>query len=95
MPVGRMNRRELSASKKAPWNRHFLHPNCQTPVEFDTLDSSFVRASFDHFVGAAQQRRREGDAKHFGGLEVEDQLELRRLLDGKSAGFAPLRMFPV
>jgi len=30
-------RRELLASKKAPWNRHFLHPNCQTPVEFDTF----------------------------------------------------------
>jgi hypothetical protein len=23
--------------EKAPWNRHFLHPNCQTPVEFDTF----------------------------------------------------------
>jgi hypothetical protein len=32
-----MKRRELLASKKAPWNRHFLHPNCQTPVEFDTF----------------------------------------------------------
>ena len=32
-----MKRRELLASKKAPWNWHFLHPNCQTPVEFDTF----------------------------------------------------------
>ena len=51
-----MKRRELLTSKKAPWNRHFLHPNCQTPVEFDTLDSSFVRASLDHLVGDGEQR---------------------------------------
>ena len=49
-----MNRRELLASKKAPWNWHFLHSNCQTPVEFDTLDSSFVRFSLDHLVGAGR-----------------------------------------
>jgi hypothetical protein len=51
-----MKRRELLASKKAPWNRHFLHQKCQTPVEFDTLDSSFVRASLDHLVGAGKYR---------------------------------------
>src|SRR5216684_3341030 len=40
-----MKRRELLTSKKAPRNRHFLHHNCQTPFEFDTLDSSFVRGT--------------------------------------------------
>jgi hypothetical protein len=49
-----MKRRELSASKKAPWNRHFLHRKCHTPLDCDTLDSSFVRASFDHLVGACE-----------------------------------------
>ena len=49
-----MKRRELLTSKKAPWNRHFLHQNCQTPVEFDTLDSSFVRFSFNHLVGGCE-----------------------------------------
>jgi hypothetical protein len=48
------DRRELSASKKAPWNRHFLHRKCHTPLDCDTLDSSFVRASFDHLVGACE-----------------------------------------
>ena len=50
-----MKRRELSASKKAPWNRHFLHRKCHTPLDCDTLDSSFVRASFDHLVGKREQ----------------------------------------
>jgi len=40
-----MKRRELLTSKKALWIRHFWYPNCQTSVEFDTLDSSFVRAN--------------------------------------------------
>jgi hypothetical protein len=43
--VNQMKRRELLTSKKAPWNRRFWHPNCQTSVEFDTLDSSFVRGT--------------------------------------------------
>jgi hypothetical protein len=49
---------------------------------------------FDHFVGAAKQRQRRGDAERLGGLEVDDQLDLRDLLDRKSAGFSPLRMRP-
>jgi hypothetical protein len=71
-----MKRRELLTSKKAPWNRHFLHPNCQTPVEFDTLDSSFVRASFDHLVGTGDQDRRDIEAQSLRRLEVDDQVEL-------------------
>jgi hypothetical protein len=39
-----MTRRELLTSKKARWNRHFLHQKCHMPVSCDTLDSSFVRA---------------------------------------------------
>ena len=38
-------------------------------------------ASFDHLVGAAEQRERHGDAEGFGCLEVDEQLDFRDLLD--------------
>jgi hypothetical protein len=37
---------------------------------------------FDHFVGAREQRWRNCEAECLGRLQVDDQLELRRLLDG-------------
>src|SRR5262245_16024238 len=42
--------------------------------------------SFDHLVGAQQDRGRQLDANRLGGLEVDQQLELRRLLDGQIGG---------
>ena len=33
--------------------------------------------SFDHLVGAGEQRERESDAEHLGSLEINDQLDLR------------------
>ena len=38
---------------------------------------------FDHLVGAAEQRERERDAERFRGLEVDDKLDLYRLIDGQ------------
>src|SRR5215831_8678718 len=40
--------------------------------------------SFDHLVGAREQRGRNFDAERFGGLEVDRQLEISRCLHGKS-----------
>jgi hypothetical protein len=37
--------------------------------------------SFDHLVGAAEQRKRDGESERPGGLEVEDQLDFCGLLN--------------
>ena len=47
---------------------------------------------FDDLIGPQQHRRRDGEPEGLRGLHVDDQLELRRLLDWRSAGFAPLRI---
>src|SRR5207247_7146736 len=39
--------------------------------------------SFEDLIGAEQQRRRDRQSKRFRGLRVQDELELRRLLDGQ------------
>src|SRR5215469_695171 len=40
-----------------------------------------MRLLFDDLVGAAEQRVWDGEAERLGGLEVDDELELCRLLD--------------
>ena len=42
--------------------------------------------SFDHLVGAAREGQRHGNAERLGGLEVEDQLDLRGLLHRQVSG---------
>src|SRR3981189_1978375 len=39
--------------------------------------------SLNHPVRAQHQRLRDRNAERLGGLQIDDQLELRRLLDGK------------
>jgi hypothetical protein len=48
--------------------------------------------SLDDLIRPQQQRRRDREAERLGRLEVDDQLELRWLLDGQAAGLAPLRI---
>ena len=42
-----------------------------------------IRLSFDHFVGADEQRRRHGKAERLGGLEVNHQFEFSWNLNGQ------------
>src|SRR5215469_1648504 len=50
-----------------------------------------VRWLFNHLVGASEERLGDRNAKGVGGLEVDDQLELRRLLDGKVGRLGALK----
>ena len=49
--------------------------------------------SLDQFIRPPQQRRRDREAEGLGGLEVDDQLELRRLFDGEVGGPRALQDF--
>jgi hypothetical protein len=45
-----------------------------------------VRNSFDHLVGASEQRRRYGEAERVGSFEVDDEFEFSRLFDRQVFG---------
>src|SRR5262245_46023815 len=45
----------------------------------------------DHLVRALQEQRRDRQPERHGGLQVDDQLKLCRLLDGDVAGLGPLQ----
>jgi hypothetical protein len=50
------------------------------------------RLIFDHLVGASEQSRRHFEANGLSRFEVDDELELRRLLD-RDVGFGPRAEF--
>jgi hypothetical protein len=50
-----------------------------------------VAASFDYLVGAAEQRKWDGETERLCGFEVYNQLDLRRLHDRQ---VSPLSTFP-
>jgi hypothetical protein len=47
--------------------------------------------SADHLGRLEEERRGDGEAQFFGGLEVEDQLELGGLLHGQVSGLGTLQ----
>src|SRR5262250_114222 len=59
--------------------------------DFHRLDRTSLRLahSFDHLVSAGEQRRRQLDAERLRGGQIDNQLELGRLLDWKVGGLRP------
>jgi hypothetical protein len=51
-------------------------------------------ASLDHFVGAAKHRKRHADPKRFGGLQIDDQLNLHCLLNRQVGGLVAFENTP-
>src|SRR5262245_30087651 len=73
-------------------------PNCcvaakRRSVPIATSRITAKSALFDHLVGNGLKRERQGEADGVCGLEVDDELELGRLLDAKVSGFATLETF--
>src|SRR6266481_1004650 len=53
-----------------------------------------VAASFDYLVGTAEQREWDGETERLCGLEVYNQLDLRRLHDRQVGRLLALENFP-
>ena len=50
---------------------------------------------FDHLVGAADQRQRNGEAERLGSLQVDDQLDFGGLLDRQVGRLLAFEIWPV
>src|SRR5262249_19303326 len=94
-----------TAKADFPQNSCPLYPRKRTCAAQYLMSAFQKRTSkiglFDYFVGTGEQRRRNYEAEHVGGLQIDDQLELGRPQDwhvgrlfslqdatGKNAGLA-------
>jgi hypothetical protein len=63
------------------------HDGRKGPIA-DSCISTKYAPLFDH-LGSGKQRRRNCEAERLGGCEIDNKLELGRLIDGQIAGFRP------
>ena len=88
-----------STPRRSPGALRFT-PNSGHPLRAD-LNGRFGPATdscaaarwallFDHLVGAAEQRLRNCEAEHLGGLQINDHLDFRGLLNWQVGGLLTL-----
>ena len=81
-----------SLMQKSDHRHRLLRPRRQRPRGRGAPPSSVMnsrRSSFDHLVGAGEQRRRDVQAERLRGRKVDDEVELGRLLDRDVGGLCP------
>src|ERR1700730_5731093 len=76
---------EPSAVRHPPW---LIMSGCVDP--FRTLDEPL----FDHLIGGREEGRRHGEAKGLGGPEIDDELEVSRLLNRKIGRLCSFETLP-
>src|SRR5215831_1557559 len=75
------------SAASAPLATTMVNANVSRPLNLSDIESSprsaqlqLLPGSFDHLVGAGEQRRRDGDADRLGGCRIDDKLHLSRKL---------------